>query len=92
MVACCLGFDEFLSWLLSIVEIQEVLHTVKIDMVKLIVDVENSCKSVDEIDKENVSFDEMQLKLEDRSCFHASDELNLHVVHVVPSEHESDQH
>ncbi|GKC83986.1 hypothetical protein Tco_1139703, partial [Tanacetum coccineum] len=76
----------------SIVEIQEVLHTVKIDMVKLVVDVENSCKSVDEINKETVSFGEMQLKLEDRSCVHASDELHLHVVHVVPSEHESDQH
>ncbi|GJW35226.1 hypothetical protein Tco_0058146 [Tanacetum coccineum] len=49
---------------------------------------ENS-ECVDEIDKETVSFDEMQLKLEDRS---ASDELHLHVVHVVLSEHESDQH
>ncbi|GJU75390.1 hypothetical protein Tco_1272460 [Tanacetum coccineum] len=72
-------------------ENSEVLHTVKIDMVKL-VDVKNSCKSADEIDKETVSFGEMQLKLEDQSCVHASDELHLHVVHVVASEHESDQH
>ncbi|GJU88148.1 ribonuclease H-like domain-containing protein [Tanacetum coccineum] len=78
MVACCLGFDEFLSWLL-------VIHTVKFDMVKQIVDVENSGKSADEIDKETVSFGEMQLKQEDRSCIHASIELHLHVVHVVPN-------
>ncbi|GKA23548.1 hypothetical protein Tco_0709581 [Tanacetum coccineum] len=65
-------------------ENSEVLHTVKIDMVKLVVDVENSYKSADEIDKETVSFGEMQLKLEDWSCVHASDELHLHVVHVIP--------
>ncbi|GJZ84961.1 hypothetical protein Tco_0650300 [Tanacetum coccineum] len=70
----------------------EVLHIVKIDMVKLVVDVENSCKSADEINKENVSFGDMQLNLEDQSCVQASDKLHLHVVHVVPSEHESDQH
>ncbi|GJW64894.1 hypothetical protein Tco_0116778 [Tanacetum coccineum] len=70
---------------LSIVKTDKVIHTVKMDMVKLVVDVENSCKSVDEIDKETVSFGEMQLKLEDRSCVHASNELHLHVVHVVPT-------
>ncbi|GKA67586.1 hypothetical protein Tco_0767503 [Tanacetum coccineum] len=86
MVACCLGFDEFLSWLLV------VIHTVKIDNVKQIVDVESSGKSADEIDKETVSFVEMQLKQEDRSYFRASIELYLHVVHVVPSEYESNQH
>ncbi|GKC84735.1 hypothetical protein Tco_1140452, partial [Tanacetum coccineum] len=75
-----------------IIEIQKVLHTVKIDMVKLVVDVESSGKGVDEIDKETVSFGEMQLKQEDRSCVHALIELHLHVVHVVPSEHESNQH
>ncbi|GKG06582.1 hypothetical protein Tco_0329551, partial [Tanacetum coccineum] len=46
--------------------------------------------SADEIDKETVSFREMQLKLEDRSCVHASEKPHLHVVHVVPSKHESD--
>ncbi|GKE43052.1 hypothetical protein Tco_1470336, partial [Tanacetum coccineum] len=69
-----------------------VIHTVKIDKVRQIVDVESSSKSADEIDKETVSFGKMQLKQEDQSCVHASIELNLHVVHVVPSEHESDQH
>ncbi|GKG27088.1 hypothetical protein Tco_0402791, partial [Tanacetum coccineum] len=64
---------------LSIVETDEVIHTVKTDMVKLVVDVENSCKSADEIDKKTVSFGEMQLKLEDQSYVHASDELHLHV-------------
>ncbi|GJU31779.1 hypothetical protein Tco_1175368 [Tanacetum coccineum] len=63
-----------------------------IDMVKLIVDVESFGKSSDEIDKETVSFDEMQLKQEDLSCVHALNELHLHVVHVVPSKHEADQH
>ncbi|GJY30307.1 hypothetical protein Tco_0413802 [Tanacetum coccineum] len=76
----------------SIVDVQKVLHTVKIDMVKLMVNVENSGKSADEIDKETVLFGEMQLKLEERSCVHASNELHLHVVHVIPSKHESDQH
>ncbi|GKD62238.1 hypothetical protein Tco_1299747, partial [Tanacetum coccineum] len=77
---------------LSIVEIQKVIHIVKIDKVKQIVDVESSGKSADEIDKETVSFGEMQLKQEDQSCVHASIELHFHVVHVVPSVHESNQH
>ncbi|GKA01349.1 hypothetical protein Tco_0674014 [Tanacetum coccineum] len=63
-----------------------------IDKVTQIIDVESLGKSADEIDKDIVSFGEMQLKQEDRSCVHASIELHLHVVHVVPSEHESDQH
>ncbi|GKD88754.1 hypothetical protein Tco_1364261, partial [Tanacetum coccineum] len=41
-----------------IVEIQKVIHTVKIDKVRQIVDVESSGKSADEIDKETVSFGE----------------------------------
>ncbi|GJZ82772.1 hypothetical protein Tco_0647945 [Tanacetum coccineum] len=49
-------------------------------------------KSADEIDKETVSFGEMQLKQGDRSYVNASIKLYLNVVHVVPSEHESDQH
>ncbi|GJT04338.1 hypothetical protein Tco_0838800 [Tanacetum coccineum] len=75
-----------------IVETDKVTHTVETDKVKQIVDVESSGKSADEIDKETVSFGEMQLKQEDQSCVHASIELHLHAVHVVPSEHESDQH
>ncbi|GJS35382.1 probable manganese-transporting ATPase PDR2 [Tanacetum coccineum] len=77
---------------LCIVEIQKVIHTVKIDEVRQIFDVESSGKSADEIDKETMSFGDMQLKQEDRSYVHASIELHLHIAHVVPSEHESDQH
>ncbi|GKE66169.1 hypothetical protein Tco_1520330 [Tanacetum coccineum] len=77
---------------LSIIETDRVTHTVETDKVKQIVDVESSGKSADKIDKETVSFGEMQLKQEDRSFIHASIELHLYVVHVVPSEHESDQH
>ncbi|GJX72980.1 reverse transcriptase domain-containing protein [Tanacetum coccineum] len=69
---------------LSIVETDKVVHTMETDKVKQIVDVESSGKSADEIDKETVSFGEMQLKQEDRSCIHASIELHLHVIHVVP--------
>ncbi|GJS17315.1 hypothetical protein Tco_0411787 [Tanacetum coccineum] len=70
----------------------EVIHTVKIDEVRQIIDVESSGTSADEIDKETVLFGEMQLKQEDRSCVHASIELHLHAVHVVPNGRESDQH
>ncbi|GKB79644.1 hypothetical protein Tco_0946539, partial [Tanacetum coccineum] len=74
------------------VETDRVTHTVETDKVKQIVDFESSGKSADEIDKETVSFGEMKLKQEDWSCVHASIELHLHAVHVVSSEHESDQH
>ncbi|GJZ07216.1 hypothetical protein Tco_0541009 [Tanacetum coccineum] len=77
---------------LSIIETDKVIHTVKTDKEKQIVDVESSGKGANKIDKETVSFGEMQLKQEDQICVHASIELHLHDVHVVPSEHESDQH
>ncbi|GJU21047.1 retrovirus-related pol polyprotein from transposon TNT 1-94, partial [Tanacetum coccineum] len=69
-----------------------VIQIVVIDMVKLVVEVENSGKCVDEIDKESESFGEMQLRQEDQSYFHASNKLHLHVVHVVLNKHESGQH
>ncbi|GJZ83581.1 putative reverse transcriptase domain-containing protein [Tanacetum coccineum] len=77
---------------LSIVETDKVNHTVEMDMLKLVVEVECFGKCVDEFDKVTVLFGEMQLKQEDRSYVHASNELHLHVVHVVPSKHEADQH
>ncbi|GJY23079.1 hypothetical protein Tco_0396737 [Tanacetum coccineum] len=77
---------------LSIVETDKVNHTVEMDMLKLVVEVECFGKCVDEFDKVTVLFGEMQLKQEDRSYVHASNELHLHVVHVVLSEHEADQH
>ncbi|GKF84057.1 hypothetical protein Tco_0248955 [Tanacetum coccineum] len=64
----------------------------EMDILKLVVEVECFGKCVDEFDKVTVLFGEMQLKLEDRSYVHASNELHLHVVHVVPSKHEADQH
>ncbi|GJV26216.1 putative ribonuclease H-like domain-containing protein [Tanacetum coccineum] len=58
----------------------------------LVVEVECFGKCVDEFDKVTGLFGEMQLKQEDWSYIHASNELHLHVVHVVPSEHEANQH
>ncbi|GJU04400.1 hypothetical protein Tco_1120830 [Tanacetum coccineum] len=72
--------------------IVDVLQTVKTDMVKHDVEVESLGKCVDEIDKPTELIGEMQLKQEDRSYVHASNELHLHVVHVVPGKHEADQH
>ncbi|GKB64915.1 hypothetical protein Tco_0921101, partial [Tanacetum coccineum] len=74
---------------LSIVETDKVNHTMKMDMLKLVVEVKCFGKCVVEFDKVTVLFGEMQLKQEDRSYVHAS---NRTVVHVVPSKHEADQH
>ncbi|GJX33693.1 hypothetical protein Tco_0243548 [Tanacetum coccineum] len=86
------GNSEVLIDWLSIVEIDKVIHVVKTNMVKHVVDVESVGKSSDEIDKDIVSFGEWQLEQEDWSCVYASNKLYLHAVHVVPSKHESDQH
>ncbi|GJS58657.1 hypothetical protein Tco_0653441 [Tanacetum coccineum] len=75
---------------LSIVETDKVNHTVEMDMLKLVVKVECFGKCVDEFDKVTVLFGEMQLKQEDRSYIHASNELHLHVVHIVPRALEND--
>ncbi|GJR79749.1 hypothetical protein Tco_0150534 [Tanacetum coccineum] len=64
---------------LSIVKIDKVNHTMEMDMLKLVVEVECFGKCVDEFDKVTVLFGEMQLKQEDRSYVHASSELHLHV-------------
>ncbi|GJX02641.1 hypothetical protein Tco_0186554 [Tanacetum coccineum] len=79
------------DWL-SIVETDKMIHTVKTDMVKVVVEIKKFGKSSDEIDKETVSFDELQLKRADLSCVHALNELHLHEIHVVPSKHEADQY
>ncbi|GKC02515.1 hypothetical protein Tco_0994125 [Tanacetum coccineum] len=52
-------------------------------MVKREVEIETVGECVDEIDKLAELIGEMQLKQEDRSCVHASNELHLHVFHVV---------
>ncbi|GJU38370.1 hypothetical protein Tco_1191327 [Tanacetum coccineum] len=48
-------------------------------------------EGVDEIDKLVELTNEMQLKQVDQGCVHASNEHQLHVVHVVADEHEVDQ-
>ncbi|GJR30707.1 hypothetical protein Tco_1106939 [Tanacetum coccineum] len=76
MEACCLGFDEFLSWLL-------VIPTVRPDIVKLVVEIKSFGMSFDEFDKETGSSDGLQPKQGDLSCVHAVNELHFHEIHVV---------
>ncbi|GKD37749.1 hypothetical protein Tco_1257956 [Tanacetum coccineum] len=59
---------------------------------KYLKEVETVGEGVDEFDRLAELTDEMQLKQEDQGCVHASNELQLHVVHVVADEHEVDQH
>ncbi|GKF93668.1 hypothetical protein Tco_0283368, partial [Tanacetum coccineum] len=47
--------------------------------------------SPDELDKETVSSDGLQLKQADLSHVHAINEPYLHEIHVVPSRHEAHQ-
>ncbi|GJX96215.1 hypothetical protein Tco_0352013 [Tanacetum coccineum] len=76
---------------LSIVEIDKVIHTVEIDIVKLAVEIESFGMSSDEFDKETGSSDGLQPKQADLSCVHALNELHLNEIHVVPNKHEADQ-
>ncbi|GKF49915.1 hypothetical protein Tco_0143166, partial [Tanacetum coccineum] len=71
-------------------EFDKVNHTMEMDMLMLVVEVECFDKCVDEFDKVTMLFCEMELKQEDRSYVYASNELHLHVVHVVLSKHEAD--
>ncbi|GJV87021.1 hypothetical protein Tco_1530959 [Tanacetum coccineum] len=54
-------------------------------MVKLVVHIESFGKSSNKIDKETVSFNELQLKQANLSCVHALNELHLHEIRVVPT-------
>nr|GEV82246.1 hypothetical protein [Tanacetum cinerariifolium] len=76
---------------LSIVETDKVNHTVDIDIVKLVVEIESFGMNADELDKETGSSDGLQPKQADMSCVHALNKLYLHEIHVVPSTHEADQ-
>nr|GEZ56842.1 hypothetical protein [Tanacetum cinerariifolium] len=76
---------------LSIVKTDTVNHTVEIDIVKLMVEIESFGMSVDELDKEIGSSDGLQPKQADLNCVHALNEPPLHEIHVVPSMHEGDQ-
>nr|GEX95111.1 hypothetical protein [Tanacetum cinerariifolium] len=75
---------------LSIVETDKVNHTVEIDIMKLVVEIESFGRSADELDKETGSSDGSQPKQADLSCVNALNEPHLHEIHVVPSTHEVD--
>ncbi|GKG27317.1 hypothetical protein Tco_0403020, partial [Tanacetum coccineum] len=55
------------DWL-SIVEADKVIHTVEIDIVKLVVEIESFSMSSDEFDKETGSSDGLQPKQADLTC------------------------
>nr|GEV96167.1 hypothetical protein [Tanacetum cinerariifolium] len=75
---------------LSIVETDKVNHTVEIDIVKLVVEIESFGMSADELDKETGSSDGLQPKQANLSCVHALNELHLHEIYVFLSTHEVD--
>ncbi|GJZ41031.1 hypothetical protein Tco_0587917 [Tanacetum coccineum] len=76
---------------LSIIETDKVNHAVETDIVKLVVEIKNFGMSADELDKEIGSSDGLQPKQANLSCVHALNELHLHEIHVVLSNHEADQ-
>ncbi|GKD14608.1 hypothetical protein Tco_1199015 [Tanacetum coccineum] len=65
------------DWL-SIVETDKVIHTMKTDIVKLVVEIESF----------GMISDRLQPKQADLSCVHALNKLHLHEIHVVLSKHE----
>ncbi|GKD58699.1 hypothetical protein Tco_1296208 [Tanacetum coccineum] len=79
------------DWL-SIVETDKVIHTVEIDIVKLVVEIKSFVMSSDEFDKETGSSDGLQPKQADLSCIHALNKLHLNEICVVPNKHEDDQY
>ncbi|GJY45651.1 hypothetical protein Tco_0434714, partial [Tanacetum coccineum] len=74
-----------------IVETDKMIHNAETDIVKLVVDIESFGMSFDEFDKETVSVDGLQLRQAELNCIHALNELHLHEIRVVPSNHEADQ-
>ncbi|GKG24319.1 hypothetical protein Tco_0394947, partial [Tanacetum coccineum] len=76
---------------LSIVETDNVIHTVETNMVKPVVEIECFVMRFDEFNIETRLFDGLQPKQADLSCVDALNELHLHEIHVVPSKHEADQ-
>ncbi|GKC22670.1 hypothetical protein Tco_1024820 [Tanacetum coccineum] len=74
------------DWL-SIVETDKVIHTMGIDIVKLVVEIESFGMSFDEFDMEAGSSDGLLPKQADLSCVHALNELHLHEIHVVPTDY-----
>ncbi|GJQ90371.1 hypothetical protein Tco_0001510 [Tanacetum coccineum] len=71
---------------LSIVETDKVIHTMKTDIVKLVVEIKSFGMSSDEFDKDTGSSDGLQPKQADLSCVHALNELHLHEIRIVPTD------
>ncbi|GKB36008.1 hypothetical protein Tco_0880950 [Tanacetum coccineum] len=69
---------------LSIVKTDKVIHTVEIDIVKLVVEIKSFGMSYDEFDKETRSSDGLPPKQVDLNCVHVLNELHLHEIRVVP--------
>ncbi|GKG26681.1 hypothetical protein Tco_0402384, partial [Tanacetum coccineum] len=63
----CLKEVLMVDWL-SIVQTDKVIHTIEIDIVKLVVEIESFSMSYDEFDKETGSFDGLQPMQADLSC------------------------
>nr|GFA24952.1 hypothetical protein [Tanacetum cinerariifolium] len=68
---------------LSVGENDRVNHTVEIDIVKLVVEMESYDMSFDEFDQETRSSDGLQPMQVGLSCIHALNEPHLHEIHVV---------
>nr|GEY11856.1 putative reverse transcriptase domain-containing protein [Tanacetum cinerariifolium] len=80
------------KYLKKVLMIDKVIHTVKTDIVKLVVEIGSFGMSFDEFDKETGSSDGLQPKQADLSCVHPLNELHLHEICVVLSKHKADQY
>nr|GEZ19463.1 hypothetical protein [Tanacetum cinerariifolium] len=73
----------------SLMQVQSnmVIHTVKTEMMKLVVEIECVYMNVDEFDKETGSSDDLQPKQAELSCVHALNKPHLYVIHVILNVH-----
>nr|GEV42044.1 hypothetical protein [Tanacetum cinerariifolium] len=69
-----------------------VIHTEKIGMMRLVVEIKYVGKIADVFDKETWSFDGLQPEQVDLKYVHALYEPHFHDIRVVPNKHEVDQH
>nr|GFD02324.1 hypothetical protein [Tanacetum cinerariifolium] len=72
-----------IDWL-SIFETDKMIHTVEIDIVKLVVEIKSFGMGFDKFDKKTVSVDGLKPKQADLSYVHALNELHLHEIRIVP--------
>nr|GFC45289.1 hypothetical protein [Tanacetum cinerariifolium] len=68
-----------------------VIHTVKIEIMRLVVKIECVDMNDDEFDKKTGLFDGLQPEQADLNCVHPLNKPHLHEIRVVPSKHEADQ-